>query len=104
MNCVCVRVKHGSRLWHNGIRLAYADLRIARVPGISVEDWLDHTGKVLHITRQPPGQNTYQAQVTSMVSTLITKVALMVEQDHTIFNVGNHNILIFHGLLFIGAS
>lgn len=96
-------MERGSGLWKSGIRLAYADLRLVHTTCLSEKHWLGHVNTMLHIAPQEPWHYAYHTR-RNVVSALITKLAVALENDPSIFDVGYMNTLIFDGLTFMNME
>jgi len=96
MWCVCV--KYRSRLWESGIRLVYADMRLANTINITETQWLYHARGTLEKSTMCFGPGTCKDERLLGISSLIIKVATAVENTPTMYDVCGHNALIFDGL------
>jgi len=91
-------VKYHSRLWESGIRLVYADMRLANTINVTKADWLHHTKQTLDkygVSFSADGCNDVVLQG---ISSLITRVAMAVEDNPNTYHLKGHNDLIFQGL------
>ena len=96
-------MERGSGLWKSGIRLAYADLRLVHMTYLSEKHWLGYVNTMFNIAPQEPWHDAYHTR-RNMVSALITKLAVALENDPSIFDVGYINTLIFDGLTFMNME
>ena len=89
--------------WQWALEKRDSSLRLVHTTYLSEKHWLGHVNTMLHIAPQEPWHYAYHTR-RNMVSALITKLAVALENDPSIFDVGYINTLIFDGLEFMNTE
>lgn len=76
----------------------YADMRLANTIHITKAQWLHHAKGTLDKYGVCVWDNGCNDMVLRGISSLITRVAIAVEDNHNVCHVKGHNDLIFQGL------
>jgi len=80
------------------MRIAYADLHLSNLQSLNIHEWLYYVRQLIH--EMPASISEYHiAQCISKgLFELITFVALKIEHNHDMYNIGHYNHLICEGI------